>query len=176
MEFLRLSNAPHISALGGINVANPEKDIAFVLQNPSLMRPGLHNQLSLNYNNYYAGIGFSNLQYGYHAPKINTSFAVGVQYLSYGTFTQTDNLGNEFGTFRANEFAFTLAGSRAYKERWRYGAALKYAHSGLFNATANAVLADVGVTYYDTANFLNIGIVAKNMGFMATKYNSANPA
>lgn len=75
MEFLRLSNSPHISALGGINVSNPEQDIAFALQNPSLMRPSLHNQLGLSYNAYYAGIGIMNLNYGYHAPKAQHVFS-----------------------------------------------------------------------------------------------------
>src|SRR5688500_18883065 len=83
MEYLRMPNAPHISALGGISVANPERDISFALQNPALMRPGLHNQLGLNYNSYYSGINIMNLNYGYHVEKLKTSFALGVQYLDY---------------------------------------------------------------------------------------------
>src|SRR4051812_19091251 len=70
MEFLRLSTAPRISGIGGINVANPDRDIAFGLQNPALIRPSLHTELGLNYNNYYSGISISNLQYGYHVPEI----------------------------------------------------------------------------------------------------------
>src|SRR6476620_7704246 len=107
MEFLRLPNSPHISALGGINVANPEPDIAFAFQNPSFMRPGLHNQLSLSYNSYYAGIKIINLNYGYNVPKLNTSFALGVQYLNYGSFIQTDQLGNDQGNFNASDYAIT---------------------------------------------------------------------
>ena len=174
MEFLRMPNSPHISALGGMNVANPEPDIAFALQNPSLMRPGLHNQLGLSYNSYYAGINIMNLNYGYYVPKLNTSFAFGVQYLNYGTFEQTDNIGNQYGTFKASDYAITLGASKQYKERWRYGAAVKWAHSSLFDKRASALLADIGVTYNDTANLLTIGAVAKNIGFMVQKYNPSN--
>lgn len=170
-EYLRMPNSPHVTALGGMNVANPSPDVSLALQNPALMRPGLHNQLALNYNSYYAGISNSNLQYGYYLPKSATALVLGVQYLNYGTFTQTDNIGNEFGTFRAADYAITLGASRQYLERWRYGAALKFAQSKLGDQSATAILADVGIVYEDTANFLTIGAVAKNMGAMVKQYS-----
>lgn len=176
MEFLRLPNAPHISALGGISVANPDQDISFVGQNPALMRPSLHNQLGLNQNFYYSNIGISNLLYGYHLPKINTSFALGVQYINYGTFTETDNIGNEYGTYRANDYNINLTASRQYGKHWRYGTTLKWAHSKLYTNTASAILADVGVNYYDTASLWDIGLVAKNVGFMVDRYTTTNAA
>lgn len=176
MEFLRLPNAPHISALGGINVANADRDISFALQNPALARPGLHNELGLNFNAYYSGISASNLQYGYHVEKIKTSFALGVQYLNYGDFVQTDLIGNQLGNFRANEYAIALAASRQYKQRWRYGATLKWASSTLYDQTAGALLLDVGISYYDSSSLWMIGVVAKNMGVMVNKYNPSNPS
>lgn len=175
-EFLRMPNSPHITALGGINVADPDADISFALQNPSLMRPGLHNQIGLNYNSYYAGINIMNLAYGYHVESIQTSFAFGVQYLDYGKFTQTDDVGNIYGDFKANDYAISLAASRSYGERWRYGATLKMANSSLYDKKATALLADVGVTYEDTSTLWTIGVVAKNMGFTVRKYNPDNTA
>ena len=176
MEYLLMPQSPHITALGGINVENPDKDISLVTQNPALMRPGLHNELSLNYNAYYAGISVMNLAYGYHIPKINTSFVFAVQYLNYGNFVQTDNVGNEQGNFKASDYAITLGASRNYGERWRYGANLKWANSVLFDKNAYAVLADIGIDYADTANLLNIGVVAKNMGVMIKKYDPSQQA
>lgn len=176
MEYLRLPNAPHITALGGMNVSNSDKDISFALQNPSLMRPGLHNNLGLNFNAYYSGVSIANLNYGYHIPKLETSFVLGVQYLNYGNFMQTDNLGNQMGEFRANDYAITIGASRQYLNKWRYGASLKWAQSTLFDKSAYAALADVGITYMDTASMITIGAVAKNMGVMLKKYNPNNPA
>ncbi|RYZ45292.1 MAG: type IX secretion system protein PorQ [Sphingobacteriales bacterium] len=171
MEFLRLPNAPHISALGGMNVANPQPDIAFAFQNPSLMRPGMHNQLGLNYNSFYAGIKVMNLNYGYHVDKLKTSFAFGVQYLNYGSFTQTDPLGNQFGSFEARDYAISLGASRQYRQNWRYGATLKLAQSSLFDKRATALLTDFGISYHDTSSLITFGAVAKNIGFMVRKYN-----
>lgn len=175
-EYLRMPNSPHVSALGGINVANTDQDISFALQNPSLMREGLHNQIGLNYNSYYAGINIMNLAYGYHVESIQTSFALGVQYINYGSFTQTDDIGNVYGDFKANDYAITLAASRSYGERWRYGASLKLANSSLYDKKATALLTDVGVTYHDTGSLWTIGVVAKNMGVTLRKFNPDNTA
>ncbi|PQJ11593.1 hypothetical protein CJD36_007295 [Flavipsychrobacter stenotrophus] len=175
-EYLNLSNSPHVSALGGISVANPENDISLALQNPAMMRPGLHNQLGLNYNSFYGDIKVMNLQYGYYAPKTQTSFFGGVQYLNYGAFSNTDDLGNVYGDFHAVDYSITLGASRSYLQHWRYGAAVKYASSALYDAKASAVLMDVGINYYDTASLVDFGIVAKNMGGTIKKYNPNNPA
>jgi hypothetical protein len=175
-EYLRMSNAPLVSSLGGISIANPDEDISLALQNPAMMRPGLHNELELVYNNFYAGISILNLQYGYHVPKINTSFFLGVQYLNYGSFTQTDDIGNVYGDFQASDYAITVGASRSYLAHWRYGADVKWAQSSLYQAHASAALMDVGINYYDTASLVDFGLAAKNMGVMIQKYTPGNPA
>ncbi len=175
-EFLRLSNSPHVSALGGISVANPDADISLALQNPAMMRAGLHNQLQLNYNGLYAGVSSSNLNYGYHADKIATSFALGVQYLNYGSFTQTTFTGTEEGSFRASDYAISLAAARSYGQHWRYGATVKAAHSSLGAQRATAAMMDVGINYFDTGSLWDFGAVAKNMGVMLDKYTENNSA
>lgn len=175
-EFLRMSNSPHVSALGGISVANPGNDVSLAVQNPALMRPGLHNQLQLNYNGLYAGISSSNLNYGYHVDKLNTSFVFGLQYLNYGNFTKTSVLGNEEGSFKAIDYAVGLGASRSYGEHWRYGANIKTAHSALYTQRATAAMVDMGINYYDTASMWDIGAVAKNMGVMLDRFIPENPA
>jgi hypothetical protein len=176
MEFLRMANSPHVTAMGGIAVASPTNDISFAPQNPALMRPGLHNQLAVSYNNFYNDISIANLQYGYHIPKINTSFFTAIQYLNYGTFAATDFSGVQNGTFRAADYAITVGASRKYLAHWRYGASLKWAQSSLYTNQASALLMDVGINYYDTSSLWDIGLVAKNMGAMVKTYNTANGA
>lgn len=175
-EYLNMSNSPHVTALGGISIANPANDISLALQNPAMMRPGLHNQLALNYNNFYGDIKILNLQYGYHSQKLNTSFFAGVQYFNYGSFQNTDDVGNVYGDFHAVDYAITVGASRKYLEHWRYGAAVKWASSALYDARAAAALLDVGINYYDTATLLDFGVTAKNMGATVRKYIPGNPA
>lgn len=175
-EYLRMSNSPHVSALGGFVPASPDKDVSFTLQNPSLLSPAYHNQLAVSYNIYYAGISIANLQYAYHVAPLKTDFGFGVQYLNYGSFQHTDIQGNNLGDIGAADYSINLSASRQYLERWRYGATVKWAQSMLGDRSAMAVLADVGVTYEDTANMWTIGAVARNMGFMLKRYNPQNPA
>lgn len=175
-EYLRMSNSPHVSALGGFVPASPDKDVSFTLQNPSLLNPSYHNQLAVSYNMYYAGISIANLQYAYHVAPLNTDFGFGVQYLNYGSFQNTDIQGNNLGDIGAADYSINLTASRKYLERWRYGATLKWAQSSLGDRSAIAVLADVGIVYEDTANLWTVGAVAKNIGFMVKQYNPQNPA
>jgi hypothetical protein len=174
-EFLRLPNSPHVTALGGISVANPDADIALALQNPAMMRPGLHNELQLSYNKYYAGISIMNLQYGWHAPAINTSLFFGVQFMNYGDINKTSVLGQDEGVLHTQDYAITLGASRKYREHWRYGAGIKLAHSYYGAANGSAAMADVGINYYDTSSLFDFGVVAKNMGVMLTRYTAGNP-
>jgi hypothetical protein len=174
-SFLRLPQSPHISALGGINVSNPSQEVAMALQNPAQMRPVMHNELSLSYNSYYAGISIANLAYGYHIPKLSaTSFVLGVQYLNYGSFDVSDNIGNVQGSIQATDYVVSLGASHAYGERWRYGGALKYASSSYGPNKASGLMADVGITYTDTANLIAVGAAARNIGFMTRKYTGAD--
>jgi len=170
-EFLRMSNSPHISALGGYAPAGMGNDVSYTLQNPGLLSSQNHNQLGLSYNSYYAGISIANLQYAYRIDSLKTNFSIGMQYLNYGTFQGTDLFGNKLGSIHAVDYSLNLSASRNYLERWSYGATLKLANSNLADRTATAVLADVGVVYEDTANLLKIGLVAKNMGFTLKKYD-----
>jgi hypothetical protein len=173
-EFLRLPQSPHLSALGSINVGNPSQEIAFGLQNPALMRPALHNELGLSYNSYYAGISIANLAYGYYLPRLaNTSVILGVQYINYGSFEQNDFIGITQGSVQARDFAVSLGASHAYGERWRYGAALKVAYSGFASNVASGLMADVGISYTDTASLVSFGATAKNIGFLMTKFNGS---
>jgi len=174
-EFLNLPQSPHISALGGANVSNADADVSLALQNPAQMRPVMHNELSLSYNSYYSGISIANLAYGYHSPKLNTSFILGIQYLNYGTFDAYDNIGNPTGSFRANDFSISLGASHSYLERWRYGGAIKLAHSSYADKVASGLLADIGITYTDTANLIVLGATAKNIGFMVQHF-AGSPA
>lgn len=174
-SYLELSNSPHIAALGGIIPAGQLEDVSFVLQNPALLNPQMHNQLALSYNLYYAHIGIANLEYAYHVAPLKTDFGFGIQYLNYGKFEGTDIYGNQLGEIQAADYSINLSASRKYQEHWRYGATLKFAHSMLADRSATAALLDVGILYEDTANLWSFGIVAKNMGVTLKKYNRDLP-
>jgi hypothetical protein len=175
-EYLRMSNSPYVSALGGYTPAHNEKNVSLIWQNPSLFRSDMHQQLSLNYNIFYANIGIINGQYGFHSDKLNTDFGIGVQYINYGTIDQIDEHGISQGTGYATDHTIGFSASRQYKDNWRYGATLKWANSVLAGTNGMAMLADFGISYTDTINKITIGAVAKNIGVVLKKYNTSNTA
>ncbi len=176
-EFLRLSQNPHVTALGGVAVSSPASDVMMSTANPALLRPEFHTSLGLGYNIYYAGTKVSNLQYAHHAKKLKTTFGLGIQYLNYGSFRLTDDIGNQYGDAKAADYSINLSASKAYLNRWRYGATLKYAHSKLIDKQASAILADIGVVYADTNNLWYLGAVIKNAGVVIKNYeaNASQP-
>lgn len=169
-EYLRLSTSPHMTALGGITVINPSQDIMLASGNPSLLREHFHTQLGLNYNMYYAGTRVSNLLYAHHVKSIHTTLGFGLQYVNYGDFKLTDNVGNQLGTGSANDYCLQVYASKQYLEKWRYGMTMKFANSRLIDTKARALLADIGVSYFDTTNKMYFGFVVKNAGVTVQNY------
>ena len=125
-NFLKLSNTPQLTGLGGINISNQSSDIGLAFNNPALLRSSMNAQASFVFNSFYGGIKNYHLMAGYHHKKLQTNFAFGVNYLSYGSIPETDFTGNVLGSFKPVDYVVQASASRQYKERWHYGATLKF--------------------------------------------------
>jgi len=169
-SFLDLPVAPQVAALGNSNVSLQNNDIALSTLNPALLRSSMHQHLQVNYTNYFAGIQYAHALYGYHSQKYQTTFAGGIQYIGYGSITQTDATGQVEGTFRPRDMALELTASRRYLERWYYGISLQYVYSGYQQYRASGLVLHFGLTYQDTAHHWQAGLVARNMGLQLKTY------
>jgi hypothetical protein len=174
-SFLRMPNSPQLSALGGINISNQTNDIGLAWQNPALLSPAMHSQMTAVFNSYYAGIKNLHWSLGYRHPRLNTNFLLGVQYFTYGSIAQTDAAGAQLGTFTPRDYVVQLAASRSYLQRWQYGLTVKYIASDYGLYRSNGIAADVGVLYRDTANGFQASVVAKNMGTQFKQYSGSRP-
>lgn len=169
-NFMKLPMGGQLSALGGKNVSLFSADLSLVTENPALLRKDHHAFVSSSFNhiapftNALQGVG------AYHHKKLNTSFAIGLLHLLYGQEMQTDASGNSLGNFRAYDQLISASFAKSYGKRWHYGASLKLIHSnfGVFRSTGLA--ADVGLTYYDEGQKLQLGFAAKNMGTQLSTY------
>ncbi len=171
-SFLGLTNAARIAALGGEVVSLMDDDINLVFHNPALLTPGMHNNLSLNYVNYFAGVNFGYASYAYSADEIG-NFAAGMHYVNYGTFDRTDELGESQGTFRASEYALNLFYSRSFLDSaLTAGVNLKPIYSSLEQYSSFGLALDLGVTYHLSKSLTTFGLVFKNMGAQITSYTT----
>ncbi len=167
-SFMELPYSARATALGSYQVAVWDNDLSNAYQNPSLLNPKMHNTWSLNVNNYV-----SDIQYGYIATAFNLNknsiLSLGVNYIDYGNLVLRDDIGNEQGTFKANENALNVTYSRAYKQ-FRYGANLKTIFSNLESYRSTALAFDLGGSYYDSTSGLGLAFSVLNIGTQISTY------
>lgn len=169
-SFLGLTNSARVAALGGEAVSLMDDDINLVFHNPALLTPGMHNNLNLNYVDYFSGVNFGYASYGYHREGIG-SFAAGMHYVNYGIFDRTDELGENQGTFRASEYALNLVYARTLIDTFlTVGINMKPIYSTLESYSSMGLAFDAGLVYNNPNTYTTIGLVAKNMGLQITTY------
>ena len=174
-SFLNMPNTPELTALGDINISAVSNDVGLAFNNPSLLRASMHTQLNAVFTSQYSGISNYHLSAGYHHEKLQTNFLWGLNYINYGSITQTDASGNISGTFRPTDWVMQVSASRSYLEKWQYGATLKFINSNYGQYRSNGIAVDIGVLYHDTASLFSASLLAKNMGTQLKKYEGTGP-
>ncbi len=169
-NFLRLSNTPKLTALGGVNVSHPANEVGMAFQNPALLKPEMDHQLHLVFNDFYASTSIFHLSYGYYKETWKTVFSSGMHYFNYGKSPATDAAGNILGQFRANDMLFQVSAARAYQQRWNYGISLKFISSRYGSYRANGLAMDMGLLYADSSGGFRASVVMKNAGSQLKKY------
>ena len=173
-SFINQPNTAQLSALGGTNISTISNDVGISFQNPALLRSTMHQQVNTSFNSFFAGIKNYSLTTGFNVPKIAANIGVGITYLNYGTITQTDAIGNIYGTINLTDYVVQVMASKQYKERFWLGTTFKFINSSYGQFTSNAVAIDIGISYVDTANGLQISLLAKNIGIQLKTFNNTN--
>jgi hypothetical protein len=169
-NFLKLPMGGQLAALGGKNVSHWSSDLSLIAENPALLKKQHHAFLSATFNNVAPSVTALQGLGAFHHEKTNTSFSIGLLHLLYGEEMQTDASGNILGSFRAYDQMLSVSFAKAYGNRWRYGASLKYMHSSYGIYKSAGLAADVGLSYYDENRKLQIGFAARNMGAQLKTY------
>jgi hypothetical protein len=159
--FLNIPSNPTTSALGGINISKTQKDPNSFLQNPALLDSSENNLLAVNFLPFFSGVKYSSAAYVRTIKK--QTFGLGVQYIGYGDFLQTDPAGNIQGKFSANDYALTLSHART-QGNITFGVNLKFVGSVIESYSASAVLMDFGGVFKHPKQDFNFAITAKNIG------------
>jgi hypothetical protein len=174
-RFLHLPVSARTNALGGISISEGSYDGASAVQNPALLQSNWHGFLSFNHQFYFGGIQHGYFNYVHHLSKNNITLHSGFQYVNYGKMIQTDEFEQEYGNFRAGEYAWYLGASKPVYERLTVGANLKIANSVLENYTSFAIAADLGARYHIEEKKISIGLVMANVGGVLTRYSGDSP-
>ena len=168
-EFLNLTHSGLVASLGGTNVSLQGGDLNMAYHNPSLLSADMNKSLAMNYVNYFAGINYGMAIYSESFNNIG-SFAAGITYLNYGTFTETDASGVITGTFKASEYAFSLMYSRELDSSFTVGINFKPVLSYLERYSSAGFAFDFGANWHNRSNLFSAGLAIKNLGCQITTY------
>ncbi len=169
-SFLNLNSSARVAALGGNQITVKDNDPFLAAENPSLLNGEMNNKLALSYVDYLADISYGFASYTKHFDSLGT-FSLGLKYVDYGTFTETDIAGNELGTFTAGEYAFIAGYGRALDSNFSVGINLKTIYSSLYDYESLGLAADLGINYSLERRGLSLSLLGKNMGGQIQTYH-----
>lgn len=169
-EFLNITTSARMAALGGNAQSAWDADPNGSLWNPALMNEEMHGQIGINYVNYLADIAFGSASAVY---QLNDESFVSIhgQYVDYGDFRGTDEIGNETGNFSANDAAITVGYARRLGDFFTVGANLKYINSRIETYSSSALAADIGVVFHDIDYNTNVSLSIRNFGYQLKTYD-----
>jgi len=172
-RYLSFNPSARVAALGGSTPSIFENDVNLTVQNPSLLRSEMHMQTGISHAFYLAGIQAGLVSYAY-AIDSNSTLGFGLQYVNYGSFTQTEANGEITGTFTAGDYAFSMAYSRKLSDYLRIGGQFKGIYSTLAGYNSTAIAIDAGLTYHNPERLLTMSVVVSNVGKQLTTYSGSN--
>lgn len=170
-QFLNIpSNARQI-ALGG-NIFNLINDINQPEWNPATISNENDNKVSLNYSNYLAGIKIGSVSYARLISRRFGTIYTNIKYLDYGSFIESDELGNELGKFRASDISFSVGYAKNLP--WTnlfFGTNIKFINSNISNYSSTGIAFDLALLYFSPYKPYTFTFVARNIGTQLKTFN-----
>lgn len=172
-KFLNMVSSARVAALGGNLVSSNDNDLNLYTFNPALLNASMHDQLVLNYVNFFAGINYGFAAYSRSYQKYG-NFAAGIQYINYGKFIRADENGNILGEFSVGEYNLHLGWSKQLDTLFSIGAAFKTIYSQLEDYTSIGIAFDIGTNYVSIDRNFTMGLVVRNFGTQLKAYRPGN--
>lgn len=169
-EFLNLPNSARIAALGGNMLAIRDNDVNLAANNPSLITPSLHKNLSLSFTDFYVGAKYGMASYSHTFNKAG-SFAGSVQFINYDDFVYADDQGDQSGTYTGGEYAYNIGWGRILDTVFSIGANVRFITSQLESYRSNALSVDVAGSYIPSQQTA-VSLVIRNIGRQLKSYTT----
>ncbi|HJW18880.1 MAG TPA: PorV/PorQ family protein, partial [Flavisolibacter sp.] len=168
--FLNISPDPLLTGAGNINASYIATEVGLTANNPSLLNQEVNAQLLVSFTSFLKGVRSYSATGAHFHKKSNITFGGHINFIDYGSMTETDASGTAYGNFRPVDFVVQLEAARNYLENWSYGISLKLINSVYNQYKANGIAFDVGVLYKDTIHKFSASMLAKNMGFQVNGF------
>ncbi len=172
-EFIDMPTSSRQTALGGAHAVLGADDLNFAIHNPAALRDSMHNSIGLNFTPLKAGIKSGSVAYARRMQQIDGILMVGVQYINYGSFDQTDEIGTEIGTFTAQEVAVNFIYSHSFSHNYTMAATFKPIYSKLAEYNSFGLAMDMGGYYTSDNKRFRVGAVIRNLGAQIKRFDDA---
>ena len=171
--FLNMPASSRQLAMGTNFISVVDNDVSLAWNNPAALNSQMHNRVFATYNNYVSDINTGYFAYGRDYKRLGT-FSLGIMYLDYGKFDGYSPNGISTGTFTVKDQCFSVSWGQQWKEKFRYGASIKYIYSIYESFVSNGLSTDISGIYNDTAKQLTVTAFARNIGFQAITYGNTS--
>ncbi|MES2779814.1 MAG: type IX secretion system protein PorQ [Bacteroidota bacterium] len=172
-QFLTLQPNARIAALGGTAITLDDNDMNLAIQNPSLLRADMNNQITNNHVFLFQDIGAGYVGFAKQIDSVGT-FSFGIQYIGYGSFKRTTATGEEIGTFSAGEYAANIGYGKRLSGHFSVGGQVKLIYSSLSEYASLGIATDIATTYHNEEKLFTAAAVISNVGRQITSYNQGN--
>lgn len=166
--FLRNDVSPRVAAMGGAFISM-QGDPNSLFVNPAALGTVTERRFSVSYMDHLLDMNAGSIALTLPETPIGM-LTVGVLFLHYGSFEQTDQAANAYGSFTASDLAFAVGTSYELEERLNIGGAVKFIHSSLGEYRSEALAADIGAFYAIPEERISIGLSLLHLGGQLTTY------
>ncbi len=174
-QFLNLVTSPRQAALGGKTLTIYDEDVNQANFNPATINVEMDNHLAMNYGNYFGEVTYGTASYAYTFDRHVQTFQAGINYINYGKFQGTDEIGNFTSEFTGSEIALSIGYSFVIPNiPIHFGTSAKFISSNLerYNSIGGAI--DIGALFIDERNDVNWALVVRNIGTQFSTYSGFN--
>jgi hypothetical protein len=172
-QFITLQPNARIAAIGGTAISLVDNDMNLAVQNPSLLRKEMSNQITYNHVFLFEGIGSGFAGFTKHIDSVGT-FTAGIQYINYGDFKRTTPNGEVIGSFTAGEYCANVGYGKKLTDELSVGGQVKFIYSSLAEYASFGLATDIGATYNNEKKLFTVGAVLSNIGSQLKSYTQGN--
>mgnify|MGYP006317969999 FL=1 len=169
-NFLRLPVSAHAAALGGENITIIEDDPSLGFSNPALAASVSDKTIGVNYMNYMSGANMGSATFN-RVINDKMTWAVGGEFINYGSIKEVDENNVQTGTFSANDFAVGGTFTYLLLKNVVGGITAKFVYSSLGSYNSLAMGVDLGLNWYEPEHEWSVSVVAKNLGGQLKAYD-----
>jgi hypothetical protein len=170
-SFINIEHSPRVEALGGGAIAIIDDDISLSQNNPSLLNSKMHNEIFFSFGDYFSDINLLSFSFAYELQKIGV-IGISLKSINYGDFVRTNFVGNEEGSFVANDQVLTFGIGKKVISNLIFGINLNLMNSTYDSYSSIALVSNLSVTYSNKTKTFHSTFLAKNIGRQLTYYNS----